>query len=438
MKDVLTGKKPMNARFCINMAFILFFSYRGWYGLFRLSRFQITDIGSVAIIYILVIAAAGLSEKNNRELLAGCIFLGIIASIFAITWCFHPEYGSWYFDNPDYNLLSSVFYPTGGIFAFIFIFMMDDVEDMRKNMKWVGWIMFLFAIYTLIPVILHGHWSSTGAAAGDPSAANESNYSLSFGYRTVISLLIFWTEYRRSRDKRYLVLSIICFVMIVLFGGRGTLLSIMLFFGIRYLGAGKPRSLRAWLFVFLAAVLAVLLYTGILFRLLTAFIGLLGSAGSSRSLQMLTDGTFFQDGARQRIWNLAIRMIQNGGIFGYGPYGDRMVIGRYYTWGYSHDVFLELMVDFGLFGLLFIILLLAGIVWFLSTMDTRWKDMFIIFLGLSCQLLVSDSFWYNSYFWAVLAFLLKHRKYLLSRTAVYAVSNPIFYKLIKKRQQSAC
>ena len=87
------------------------------------------------------------------------------------------------------------------------------------------------------------------------------------------------------------------------------------------------------------------------------------------------------------------------------------------------------MVDFGLFGFLAIVLLLVSIIWSLRAMEPRWKDMFLIFLGLSCQLLVSDSFWYNSAFWAVFAFLLKHRKYLLSRTAVYTVSNPVFCKM---------
>lgn len=429
MKEFFNGKKIINARLCANLAFILFFSYRSWFGMLRLSRSRITILGSIAVIYALVIAAAALSKKKNSELLTGLIFLGGCATVFAVTWVLHTEYGAWYFDHPDYNLLSSVFYPTGGLFAFLFIYLIDDVGDMRRNMRAVAWLMFIFAVYQLIPVLLLGRWTSSGADTGDPSAVNQSSYSLSFGYRTIICLMVFWTEYRASRDRKYLILSGLCFLMILMFGGRGSLLAFMLFIGIRYLSAGKARSRRVYLTVFLLAVAGTLWYTGLLYKLIMGVIGLFARVRVSRSLAKLLNGSFFQDAARVRIWSLAVELIRTGGIFGHGPYGDRMVIGQFYSWGYCHNVFLELMVDFGLFGFLAIVLLLVSIIWSLRAMEPRWKDMFLIFLGLSCQLLVSDSFWYNSAFWAVFAFLLKHRKYLLSRTAVYTVSNPVFCKM---------
>ena len=431
-KNLFNRKLIFNARFCANMAFILFFSYRGWFGFFRMGRSRITVLFSIAIIYAFVLTSAIQSRKKNSEVLAGFVLVVICAVIFAITWVFHPEYGSWYFHHPEYNLLSSVFYPTGGIFAFLFIYLMDNVKDMHQNLRIVAWLMFFYAVYQLIPVIFLGHWNTTNAA-GSVSGSNQSEYSLSFGYRTIICLIVFWTEYRSTGDRKYLILSAVTFLMVLMFGGRGALLAFLLFLFARYLSALKIRSRKGYLTIVLAVAFFALWYSGLLLKIIMGAIGIFAKVRASRSLKKLLNGSFFQDPARLRIWHLAVELIRTGGVFGHGPYGDRMVIGEFYSWGYCHNVLLELMVDFGAFGLAFAVLFAAGIIWFLKVMEPEWRDMLLIFVGLACQLLVSDSFWYNSAFWAILAFLIKHRKYLLSRRAVYSITDPDTWVILQEK-----
>ena len=60
---------------------------------------------------------------------------------------------------------------------------------------------------------------------------------------------------------------------------------------------------------------------------------------SSRTIDYFFSGTFTDASERHIIANLAIDLIKRGGLFGWGVYGDRYVLGNYYKWGYSHNLF---------------------------------------------------------------------------------------------------
>ena len=116
----------------IFIAFILFFSYKSWYAMLRVGKFQFTKLASILLIYAFVFLGAYLSKKVRSKLI---IFAGVFvlcASAFFITYLLHPNYGSWFFHNADYGIFNSVFYPTAGIYAFLFVLMCDDPEDMRR------------------------------------------------------------------------------------------------------------------------------------------------------------------------------------------------------------------------------------------------------------------------------------------------------------------
>lgn len=393
----------INSTKAIYIAFILFFSYRAWYGLLRLGTWSITIIFSVLLVYAFVVLALIISKKMQSKIIA---FLGVFcicASIFVITYLLHPSYGTWFFHNADYGVFNSVFYPTAGMYAFLFVSMCEDPDDMRKGLKIVAYLMLIYGAYQLIPVIETGHWdnvSRTGAQV------NQNSYSLGFGYRTVMCSIMFFDEFLETKKKRYLALSIGSLVTVVMYGGRGSLMVFVIYLVLRYITSrGSKITSKDIIITVMVTLLALMYVTGVLDVLLSMFFNAVGLS-DVRTIDKLLNGEMFEDNARTIIWSMAIDLIKSGGLFGHGMYGDRMVIGRYYSWGYSHNIFLELMVSFGIIGLLLCILLIWKIIsFFKKEPDSRWKKLFVIFLCLSCQLLVSDSFWYNSWFWGLLALL---------------------------------
>lgn len=402
LKNIL----QIDSKKAILIAFILFFSYRSWYAILRIGKFSLTKIVSIVLIYAFVFLAAYLSKKVHIKLVIFVGVLAICASAFFITYILHPNYGSWFFHNADYGVFNNVFYPTSGIYAFLFVLLCDDPEDMRKGMKVVAYLMLIYAIYQLIPVIQRGGTWNNVSKTG--LQVNQSTHSLGFGYRTVMCSIIFFEEFLQTKKKCYLVLSIGSLLSVLIYGGRGCILVFVLYLLLRYITNKKGLAVKDIAIVGLVMATLVLNELGIV-KSFVALICNLTGLSDVRTVEMFLNGTLFEDNARSVIWSMAIEMIKGGGLLGWGVYGDRMVIGRYYSWGYSHNVFLELLVSFGVVGLVLIVLLVCKIwKYFKTETDNRWKNIFVIFLSLSCQLLVSDSFWYNPWFWGSLALLYKY------------------------------
>ena len=58
----------------IFIAFILFFSYKSWYAMLRVGKFQFTKLASILLIYAFVFLGAYLSKKVRSKLI---IFAGV-------------------------------------------------------------------------------------------------------------------------------------------------------------------------------------------------------------------------------------------------------------------------------------------------------------------------------------------------------------------------
>lgn len=401
-------KYKINSQKAILIAFILFFSYQAWYAMLGLGKSQFTKVASVFLVYIFVFLAFYLSKKTHKKLLIFSALLLLCAIAFVITYFLHPNYGMWFFHNADYGVFNNVFYPIGGIYAFLFVLLCDNPKEMWKGLKIIAYLMFIYGIYQLIPVIERGGTWDNVSKTG--LQVNQSTHSLGFGYRTVICSIVFFEEFLNTKKKYYLVLSMMSLLAVIVYGGRGCLLVFCLYAVLRYLTNKKSVTAKDLFLVGIVGIILGLNEMGVVRELVTF---ICNSTGLSevRTINMILNGTLFEDNARIAIWTMSIDLIKTGGIFGRGVYGDRIIIGNYYSWGYSHNIFLELLVSFGAIGLIIIIFLFWKIFkYFRKECDKRWKNIFVIFLSLACQLLVSDSFWYNSWFWGMLALLCNYKK----------------------------
>ena len=127
----------------------------------------------------------------------------------------------------------------------------------------------------------------------------------------------------------------------------------------------------------------------------------------SRTLELfLRDFNHFS--GREYIYSTLLKAIDKKPFLGYGISGDRMIMGSFAK--YSHNIFLELIIQFGIIiggSLIFILLFL--ITKGLLEKDNLKYNLFIIWLSLGfAPLLVSNSYLVAINFWILLALMIKN------------------------------
>ena len=98
---------------------------------------------------------------------------------------------------------------------------------------------------------------------------------------------------------------------------------------------------------------------------------------------------------------------------GYGAMGARHGIYEIIQVGHPHNVFLEILIDYGVFvGSGLIIAGLVTIFKLLMSNDIgEWKGLILIFVGLASQLLLSGTYWHRQGIWALLALFVGIRQW---------------------------
>lgn len=181
---------------------------------------------------------------------------------------------------------------------------------------------------------------------------------------------------------------------------------IMVINGIMYSNNTKWKWLKIFCIVLVISIFVI--YGNAIVLKLVDFLQSLGF--ESRTLEMIGKGEISSDSGRSMIWEAVWKAIKEGGIFGYGAFGDRPFVYPIHYVGYSHNIFLELICSFGIVGvILSIILVFASLRMILFCKDNKYKELFIIFFSISLQLLISMSLWYVWEFWAAIAIVYKYR-----------------------------
>ena len=82
-------------------------------------------------------------------------------------------------------------------------------------------------------------------------------------------------------------------------------------------------------------------------------------------------------------------------------------------WGYSHEIFLEILVSFGwLFGSIIIIIAVVGIIrFFRDSKIAEEKMLFILFLTIGFELLLSNTLWLHCAPWVLMGLYANHFKH---------------------------
>ena len=212
-------------------------------------------------------------------------------------------------------------------------------------------------------------------------------------------LFIVWNELRHHNTTDFL-LSGIGLIMLLGFGTRGPVFSLVLFVALMLVI--KARSLSKILLLIIAALVVILLMD----PLLSVFSDILSVFGmSDRAVSSMMDVENMDTSGRDDLWEYLINMINHNGSYGSGLYSDRSVIVINGENTYAHNIFLELAFDFGIM-ITVAVLAVMLIMFVLDVIKLKNTEMLSLWLVFFCfgfvPLLISDSYLERSEFWLLL------------------------------------
>lgn len=331
----------------------------------------------------------------------------MLSSFFVITLKIHPEYEYWY-SRDIFGVWYTVFRPDhGAIWAFLIVELSQKEERLWKNLNVYAVVLFLYNLYNLYQATIAGTWmayNATGELA-------EKSYSLDFGYDMVFIALVALSQFQEKKTYKYIILATACFFLSITQGSRGALICLAVFLGLSMFN-GKQSSSKKILYVFIFIVIVLVFYSYGLTLVQNAALFLMNHFHvSSRTLLQLTSANIASDSGRDGIYAIALDAIRKN-PWGYGAYSDRVFIGPRYYWGYSHSIVYEMALNFGVIGatIVLITLLVKSLKLVFFEKNPVIVTIYTIFFSIDMRLIVSDTFWGNTFFWMSLAVLMMYRE----------------------------
>lgn len=392
----------------------------------RFTTFLFSTIFGTKGIFIamgiqILLFGLGLVELRKKQALRGLIqfivlFLGVTLLIL-ISMSINPEAKQWMLDF-SYGIITQLFDVRKGIFAAFVILTVRKPERILLNLQMSAWLSFIYLFIQMVLFIATGSWDHYYVL--DDARSMALNYNLSFGYEMIFVSLVFLSSVRGRYRLVYLMFGLISAVSAFLLGSRGIMIP-FLFFCLLMLFL---RTQRKWQ-IRIGAALAVIFLVSIS---AVFFMRNMSTEGSStitgiRNIDMFLNGEFASSNGRSAIWKISLDAIKEKFPLGYGVFGDRPFVGQRFRWGYSHNVFLELLASFGIIGAALFFWLVYRIVRCLMQEQFRsWQTILILLAALNGKLLISDSFWYYEFFWALVSVLLIIRSDLKVEQASPSVS----------------
>ena len=391
------GKTTISADELAALSFILYFSMPLLKRLLRPVSAGLTIYVAIAITYLPVLFLLFMSRKKFHVFLNFMLFLLAVCFFFLITYFVHPEYKFFYARN-YFGIWDYVLRPDNGIYAFLFIRLIDDPKKILKCLIISSWLMFIHLGIDFAEYLHRGYWISVWQGA-----EVHSTYNLEFGYDLLPFEITFLYSALKNKKLIHLAMAVVGGILLLAGGSRGPILDIFLFFA-AYIFVSVQKSKKRFFIIFGLIVVAVFLYLEYI-PILNGVSQLLSKAGlSSRLIKKMIEGTASDDNGRTVIWARAIQMIKDK-PWGYGAMGSRHGIYDLIEPAHPHNVFLEILIDYGVVAGTGIII--AGFVFLLRTLKMpnigEWKGLVLIFAGVTSQLLLSGTYWHRMGVWALLA-----------------------------------
>lgn len=290
-----------------------------------------------------------------------------------------------------------------GLPLFLLGLSVNNYNDLFNKMKGVS---VLYCIFAVIGIFL----LRTNASVVD-------SYSQNTGYQSLLPFAVFGVNFFCFKKKHSIFFIILSFAIMLIGGARGPLLAFLLCFFVEFLFLTKfsiKKITGCFALIFVILFFYEFFYEEFLNNLILVFTN---GGLSTRILEGLKLGTISTDSARNQLSAFSVSYSVDHLFFGTGFINDRIILFNNLTvdtnktvFGYySHNILLEMCMQFGLVAGLLVFLIFAIIViWqFRIKSTSQEKGLFVVFLSVGLfPLFVSYSYISYQYFYLLIGFLL--------------------------------
>lgn len=449
-----------------DLALIMFFSAPQFDNLFTklLGSSAGKSVLLVAFFVVYILAIYDEIKYDNGKGIAKFLYIFLFTQIiFIISYVINPDLLTW-FTHQNWGLQVR-FYPlTSGFYALLVILLVREPERILDDLKVVVLIRFAHGLLEYLNFVRRGGWL---LVQNDGITEKLYDYNMGFGYSMTFIALVCCIIFCLKKDWIFFFIGFVATSLSILYGSRGVIIVYAVFVFLYFLQLEKENKIRALHYSFQVSILllgflifyfkgihltlflTILISTGlfsveyyvlrkktykdillisqifclgIIATLLTGYF-MLDYGGMStgfRNVDKLLSFSFMKANGRDSIWLSSFQGIKSLFPFGGGAFGDRLYVDSRFQWGYSHNIFLEMTLSFGIIGLLFTtFVFLKAINNFLNKkFDVNYRFILLVFISMCTKLLISDSFWYSMEFWGLVSLLIVGRYYQLDKREI--------------------
>ena len=225
-------------------------------------------------------------------------------------------------------------------------------------------------------------------------------------------ILILFANYMKKKRGIDLLFFLVDGVLILL-GGRQSFIVVVMAGLILYIFDNRKKSVRMVAISVTAVIGGILLISSLYTYIFQGLNGLMNALGlHMETLERIADGKLFDTSTRDIIYEYSFLTILSNGAKVSGLLADRYYLrnfGQYTSWIlYPHNIYLELLIDFGtVIGTVISILLTISVVrnMFIKGTEQRKRVGIVLCMLTMVRLLVSSSFVIEGNFYIMLGFL---------------------------------
>lgn len=359
-----------------------------------------TGLTETVYVFMLAVSLLGFLKNcvgNNKLLL----FSGLLLILMLVSYGIYPEIRPDIYGDP----IDLIYNPINvtAFFCIPIMFIASSIQDYGKlfasMLKW-SMLTVILGVITLWQCVF---------------VAGETLQYMVFSYAILTSICVCFEGYFLEKKKRYLICGVLGFFSMFMCGARGAVLAFLIYIVLRVVFF-NPTSSNITRIAIIGVSIVTLLITLLFYdNIVFGIDALLDSIGiESRFLERLMEGSLLEDKGRTELSNMFVEAVKHN-PFGYGAFGDRYIIALY-NWErdtYLHNLFLELICDFGLFiGPILIVVLMYNL--FKGLFSKRDASITrVLWCLVPCgfiQLMFSGSFWTLREFWVIIVLLYSSAK----------------------------
>lgn len=286
------------------------------------------------------------------------------------------------------------------IFVFIpMAFSIYCIDDFKLFLKRIYiWSLFCIAIIILFSVYINLQY--------------QNQYFMSVGYALLFPVCFVFQHFFNEKRIIDLIIAIVGSILVLLYGSRGPLLCIAIYLSLIFIKSIDIKKMNTFKIFFLFFIMLSILFHK---QIIMFVINLFNDLGfSSRTLYMFINEEIKSDSNRIPLYDEFIDIILKRPILGYGIMGG-WIYGNG-TYVYPHNIFLELLLSFGIpIGLVLCFI----IVWLIIRQFFKIKNKYfaavsIIFIASFTELFLSHSFLLTYSFYITIAIFFKYKKFILN------------------------